>query len=384
MQEILKQFYDVITDPYKSIAEYKERTGKKVIGVFPMWIPEEIIHAAGMLPVVMWRSNEPVTWGHAHVPVYNCPMNRSIVDDAVKGKLTFMDGMVFLRQCLQSQEVPYIIERNACPSYMEYLYLPPIYHGDKASKEFTRDEFERLRRGIGGFCDEEITDKKLRESIGVYNRNRALLRKLYEIRREKPGVIRARDVLAIVWASMLMPKEEHSELVKKVITALEKKEYVHEKELERKNVLLSGCLCIHPQLEILDLIENLGMVVVDDDIYVGYRYFANDAEITETTDPIQSLVERHFIKTPVDPARGEVKLLWGDELVNKMKETNASGIITLLTKFCPPHLCYYPDVKVKLMDEGIPEVIIEVEHELISQEGIRTRLQTFVEMLRGV
>ncbi len=379
MEQVLSRLSSVTTDPYRSVADYKERTGKKVIGIFPMWIPEEIIHAAGILPVVMWRSNEAVTWGHAHVPAYNCPMNRSVIDDAVKGKLKFMDGMVFLRECLQSQEVAFVIEKNACPSYEEYLYLPPIHPGSKVSREWARQELEKLRKGLENFIGEKITAKKLNESIRVYNRNRSLLRKLYETRRKKPGIIKAADVLRVVWASMLIPKEEHSKLLRRLLSDLEKKEY---EPAGKQGVFLSGCLCIHPQFEILDMLEDLGMLVVDDDIYVGYRYFANDAKITD--DPIGSLAERHFIKSPVDPARGEVELHWGDELIEKARKAKADGVITLMTKYCPPHLCYYPDVKIKLLEAGIPEVLLEVEHETISLQGIKTRLQSFAETIGGV
>lgn len=378
MEEIMKQFVEYPSDPYTSIAKWKEHTKKKVIGIFPMWIPEEIIHAAGMLPVVMWRSNEAITWGYAHVPPYNCAINKSVVDDVVKGKLKFMDGMVFLRQCLQSQEVPFIVENNRPPAFEEYLYIPPIYHGDKASKDFTRDEFKRLRKRLEEFGGEKITDEKLNESIKLYNKNHSLLRKLYDLRKETPGILRGRDVLRIVWSSMLMPKEEHNKLLESLLSELEKNGY---KTAKGKKVFLSGCLCIHPQLELLDMIEDLGMLVVDDDIYVGYRYFANDAEITD--DPIGALMERHFIKTPVDPARGEVEVNWGKELIGKVKKLHADGIITLLTKYCPPHLCYYPDIKVELANAGIPEVLIEVEHEVISMESIKTRLQSFREMIGG-
>jgi benzoyl-CoA reductase subunit C len=175
-----------------------------------------------------------------------------------------------------------------------------------------------------------------------------------------------------------MPKEEHNKLLESLLSELEKNGY---KPAKGKKVFLSGCLCIHPQLELLDMIEDLGMLVVDDDIYVGYRYFANDAEITD--DPIGALMERHFIKTPVDPARGEVEVNWGKELIGKVKKLHADGIITLLTKYCPPHLCYYPDIKVELANAGIPEVLIEVEHEVISMESIKTRLQSFREMIGG-
>ena len=176
-----------------------------------------------------------------------------------------------------------------------------------------------------------------------------------------------------------MPKEEHSKLLESLIAKLQEKEYA---PVKNKKVFLSGCLCIHPQFEILDMIEDLGMLTVDDDIYVGYRYFANDAEITN--DPLGALVERYFIKTPVDPAKGEVEAHWGDELIDKARKASADGIITMMTKYCPPHLCYYPDVKIKLADAGVPEVMIEIEHEIISLEGTKTRLQSFAEMIGGV
>jgi len=95
MEKVLTEIAEVTADPYGYVAGLKERKKKKVIGCFPMHIPEEIIHAADIIPVVIWRGNEPVTWGHAHVPPYDCGITRSFVDDAVRGKLDFMDGMVF-------------------------------------------------------------------------------------------------------------------------------------------------------------------------------------------------------------------------------------------------------------------------------------------------
>ena len=124
------------------------------------------------------------------------------------------------------------------------------------------------------------------------------------------------------------------------------------------------------------------MLIVDDDIYVGYRYFANDAEITD--DPIGALVERHFIKSPVDPAKGDIESDWGGELIEKAGKAKADGVVSLLTKYCPPHLCYYADIKRKFLDAGIPEVLVEVEHEIISLQGIKTRLQAFSETIGGV
>ena len=124
MEGVLSKIAEVTSDPYAYVAELKERKGRGIVGCFPMYVPEEIVHAAGLIPVVIWRGNESVTWGHAHVPPYDCGIVRSFVDDAVRGRLDFMDGMVFhVRQCLQVGEFPLIVERNVRPAYMKVLYL---------------------------------------------------------------------------------------------------------------------------------------------------------------------------------------------------------------------------------------------------------------------
>ena len=75
---------------------------------------------------------------------------------------------------------------------------------------------------------------------------------------------------------------------------------------------------------------------------------------------------------------------WGEEAIRKMKDNDAKGIISVIVKFCPPHTCYYPDFKSKMEEESVPEMMIQMEHEIISLEGIKTRLQSFVEIIGGV
>jgi len=377
MERILKKFFELTTNPYSSLAEWKEKNKKKIIGCYPMYLPEEIIHAAGMLPVVIWRSNEPVTMGHAHVAPFNCGLTRSFVDDAVKGKLSFLDGMVFYRMCLQAQSLPFIIERNARPSYVEYLYLPALYPG-ASIRDYLIEEFERLKKSLEEFSGQEITVRSLNQSISVYNRNRQLLAEVYALRREKPGLIKGREMQAIVNSSMLMPKEEHNQLLEELIPELKKRSPADQKV----RMVIYGGLCQTVQPEVLDLIESLGMVIVDDDMYVGSRYFANEVEASEK--PIESLANRYLKKLPPCPTKGDWETDWTDYVIEIVKRNKAQGVITMLVKFCPPHLCYYPDLKRKFAEHGIPEVLIELEHEVVSMEQTRTRLQSFIEIIGGV
>ena len=110
--EPIEELITLAQNPYETLAKWKNETGKKIIGITPMHFPEEIIHAAGMLPVEMWTSDELITLGNAHVTPYYCGLTRSIIDDAVKGKLFFIDGIVTYETCIQARTLPLILEKN--------------------------------------------------------------------------------------------------------------------------------------------------------------------------------------------------------------------------------------------------------------------------------
>jgi len=214
----------------------------------------------------------------------------------------------------------------------------------------------------------------------IYNKNRSLLERVYEIRREKPEILKAREVMQIVWSSMLMPKEDHNRLLTELIKGMEAKTVEPEKDKIR--VIPVGCLCQTMQFDILDLIEDLGMIIPDDDLYIGSRYFANLVNIDGS--PLEAIADRYLTRTPVCPTKGVWQIHWGDEAIRKMRDNNAKGIISILVKYCPPHACYYPDFSSKMEKEGINEIMIEMEHEIITLGTIKTRLQSFVEIIGGV
>ncbi|MDY6854553.1 MAG: 2-hydroxyacyl-CoA dehydratase family protein [Thermodesulfobacteriota bacterium] len=380
MEKILGKIAEVTSDPYAYVEDVREKKQKKIIGCFPMHVPEEIVHAAGMIPVVIWRGNEFVTWGHSHVPPYDCGITRSFVDDAVRGRLSFMDGMVFhVRQCLQVGEFPLIMERNVKPAYQKVLYMPPIFEGDSL-KDYLVEDLESFKSSLEAFSGDKITDDKLSKSIEVYNKNRELLERVYQLRRERPEILKAKEIMQIVWSSMLMQKEEHNELLEELVKEMEGATV--EPQEDKIRVFPVGCLCQTMQFDILDLIEDLGMIIPDDDLYVGSRYFAN--RVSQNGNPLEALADRYLKKSPLCPTKGVWDLDWGEEVIERMEKCGAKGVISILVKFCPPHTCYYPDFKSKMEEKNVHEIMIQVEHEVISLEGIKTRLQSFVEIIGGV
>ena len=145
---------------------------------------------------------------------------------------------------------------------------------------------------------------------------------------------------------------------------------------------LSGHFCQAPKLEILNLIESCGATIVGDDLYHGFRYISTD--VRETGDPVDALAEWYMArntKVPC-PTRVQNNVDWDGYLINAVKEERAEGVIVLMAKFCEPHMYYYPEVKEAFERHGVPHLLIETEHEGMALEGLRTRVETFVEIVR--
>ena len=386
MMEELRIFRDVVADPYQSLIKWKEQhPEKKVIGLFPMHLPEEMVHAAGMLPVMLWESNEPITVAHSHYTPYNCALSRSVIDDAIKGKLAFLDGMLFYDTCLQAKGLPFVIGRNAAPKFLEATYIPAIIHpmNVKTSRRYLLAYWEALKEKLENYAGKRFTDEDLSNSILVYNENRLLLRRVYEIRQRHPWLLRARDVLALVWSSMLMDKEEHNSLLRKLLPVLEKQEKEplgsSSGQNSRPRLVVSGHLCFAPKPAMLDLIEDMGTWIVGDDLFTGWRYIANDCSMQG--NPLESLVDDYLLREPPCLTKVDWETHAADFILSVVRRSGANGVVQLLVKFCPPHLCVYPEIKRRLSDSGVSEIMVETEHELTGLEQMRTKVQTFVETL---
>jgi bcr-type benzoyl-CoA reductase subunit C len=341
-----------------------------------MHIPEEIIHAAGALPVVLWESQEPVTLGFRHIQPFYCGLARSYVDMAAKGKLEFLDGVVSSNQCLASRGMHFVTNANSFFGYLHSVYQPQDL--DKSvSKDFLVEELERFRASLGRFIGNSITDESLQRSIKLYNEHRALLRKLYDLRRKNPAALKAKEVSAVVRSGMLMPIEEHNKLLQQLLSETTPTAAGRGKT----RVFLSGTLCEAANNDILDSIEGAGGLVVDDDLYVGSRYF--DTDVAVNGNPMEALAGRYLHKnlrcyTTVAAGRDP-----GDQLVQTVKKSRAKGVITVQAKYCDPCHFVYPDIKRKLEQAGIPELLLEVDSGSVSLERARIRVQAFIEMLGG-
>lgn len=206
------------------------------------------------------------------------------------------------------------------------------------------------------------------------------------MKKTKPGLISADDVVKVVTSSMLMPKEEHSKLL---VEFLSKAEGLTGYTEGKVGLILIGHPCSPPEKKILDLIEELGAVILDDDLFTGHRYFNTDPK--PNGDPIESLAN-HFLDNIPCPVKhypdhflnlSRTTPDYPDFVIDMFKRRRAKGVINLGVMYCDPYDFEYPYLKERLEKEKIPLLNIRTGPGSVSIESIRTRLAAFLEMLQS-
>jgi benzoyl-CoA reductase subunit C len=377
-REAVARLAEVADDPHRYVGDWKRSHRGKVIGTMPMNFPHDIVHAAGALPVLVQESSAPITGGRSLLPEFYCGYTRSLADQADTGELDVFDAFLCVDHCI-SLLGAYDGIRFTLPDRPAPLTQFVASMDEAWSYPSVRGRVDEVRSQIEEFLGVTISPEALSDSIRAFNRNRQLLRGLYDLRRSGRARITPTDMQVLVKSSMVMDIDEHTEILTDAVNALAES---RDQVAERVPVHLSGHLCHAPKPALLDLIEDCGAVVVDDDLFTGFRYISTD--VPEDGDPFDALVRWYFernVKAP-DPTRVQNDVDWDRYLLDSLEQSGAAGVIVLMAKFCEPHMLYYPQLRKSLDSNQIPHLLIETEHEGLPEEAVRTRLEAFVERIR--
>lgn len=377
MDEILATMAAVAADPLGYARQWKQETQGRVIGLFPMHFPGELAHAAGALPVILQEDDEPVTVGQAQVFNFYCGYNRSIIDQALRGEFEVLDAILFGDHCVQLLGTADVIRASLPKLPILFNQLCSILDAEWAKAETTRT-FSQLWKELEALIGQPIAPEQVQASICLFNRNRALIRQFYDLRRAGQIALTGRQMQDVVKSSMVMDRAQHTALLEKLVPGLERRG----PPADAVRVFLSGHLCHAPKLPVLDLVEECGGVVVDDDLYHGFRFVFWD--VAETGDPVEALADWYLLrstKVPC-PTRAVKSLDWEDYLLRNVRASGAQGLIVLMAKFCEPHMYFYPEIKDAFDRNGIPHLLVETEHEEMPMEALKTRVETFIEIAK--
>jgi benzoyl-CoA reductase subunit C len=353
--------------------------GRKVIGYMPIYVPREIIHAAGMLPlgIVGGGDQLEVIHGDAYYQSYICRIPRSTVELGLSGRLDFVDGMLFPSICDVIRNLSGMWKLMFPNVYARYFDVPQNYR-DSIGGNYYTNELAELRADLAKLRGQPITDEELRRSIEVYNENRRLVRELYEFRAERPWQAPAAEIYLVVRAGLVLPVEEHSALLRDYMAAARRQE---RPVRDNCRIVLTGAFCEQPPLSLIKSLELSGCYVVDDDLLLVTRWLQGD--VSTQGDPLENLSQAFLHQSESTAAKYEPNLKEkGQHLVRAVRRSAAEGVIFACPSFCDPALLERPMLQHVLKDAGIPYIAFKYAENSGQMQPIREQAGTFADSIK--
>lgn len=372
LDETLTACRELVEDPtFPTVKRWRERGGK-TLGHFQVYFPEEIAHAASMLPVKIRGAAVEATHADSHFGSYLCSILKTSLEVSLNNEIA-LDMFVSHPICDAARNLAAIWGRNH--SYpCQILYLPQNPNSTHSSA-YLRDEYNRMRKEIEQITGAEITDSALAHSIEVFNENRRLMRELYRIKRETPWKIAAEDACCLVSAGGLIPREEHNDLLQFALPKIEKREA---KQEDRLRVVFEGAFCEQPPI---DLVRMLGRTcyVVDDDWLIGLRWLTED--VPASAEPMFALAESYIERSSYSPVQHDNRKPKEEMLLKRIRGAKADAAIVAAAKMCEPGLEEQVAYSYALDKENIPYFVTEFEENMTSFEHLGLQVETFLENL---
>jgi benzoyl-CoA reductase subunit C len=353
--------------------------GRKVVAFMPIYVPREIIHAAGMLPFGVFGGGDQleVIQGDAFFQSYICRIPRSTIELVLTNRLDFVDGMLFPSICDVIRNLSGMMKMIRPEVYSHYFDVPQNYQDDVGG-EYYSGELQELRQGLEKLGGREITDDALRGSIAIFNENRQLVNRFYAMRARYPWRIPAAEAYLLMRAGMLIPVEEHNQLLLDYMAIAEQTE---RPQRDNCRVVVSGMFCEQPPLNLIKSIELSGCYVIDDDFMLTNRWLTADVPIEG--DPIKNLAEtfiHHSVKTSATYEPNEEEK--GLYLVDAVRRSQAEGVIFAAPSFCDPALLERPMLQDALNEAKIPYISFKYSENSGQMQPIREQAGTFADSIK--
>jgi len=367
-----------INDTFPKTPELLEhkRQGKKVFGWLCTYVPEEIIHAAGVLPIRIsgYSQEMELEDGNAYLYINNCSFSRSCLQMGIKGDYQFLDGVVAGSTCDGVRRL-FDLWHYYIKVPFQHILTVPRKSTEKAH-DLYYDQVLGFKQRLEEYLGIEITDEKLYHSIEVYNQSRELLGRLYELRKLGIPPITGAETMEVLNASVRMPKELFNEYLKQLLDELPVSGRSHS---GRARLMITGSNMNNP--EFLRSIEEQGGLVVTDELCTSTRYWSDPVVLDGERTPLQAIARRYLNNFPC------ARMFPSDERFNRIldlaRDFEVEGVISQIIRYCVPYAHDMPLITERLKAQGIPTLSLDVEYGTSGSGQIRTRVQAFLEMLEA-
>ena len=381
----LNRVQEIYQDRTQRVRELKA-DGKKVIGYLHIYPVLEIMTAADLVPYSMFGDmKEPITKADSALPTIVCPFLRSLLDQGLKGKYDFLDGVVMAHMCEVGEKLAHVWRTYIDLPYSHFIDTPHTTY--QVAVEHHKEQLKAFKESLEEFTGTEITPGRLKAAVEMHNEQRALVRELYDLKKPDPPLISGTETLKVIMALMSLPVEEGNDLLRQVISELKQGSRAPEKKSAR--LLVWGSMMDNTAL--IDMVEDSGANVVMDDLWVGSQPYFADVEATD--DPLDGLAYRYLVElkcprtfkaTPVDSTRK----VYMDDLESRFRyvkdfaeEWKVNGVVLETMRYCDIQGYDVPALRDYLDSNGLPSTHIDWNYSEAALAPLRTRIQAFVEVV---
>ena len=347
------------------------------LGYFPVYFPDEIAHAAGLLPLNILGGGNKLEMKHADARMgsFVCSICRSTTELGLNGSLNSLAGFVTHPICDAAKHLAGIWSRNLPEQMAEILYLPQNPNTPGAAR-YIAAEYQRLRAELARMAGHAVSDVAIRASIRIYNKKRRLMRELYRIRCDEPWKVSCSESYMLVRAGTRMSCEAHIVILEEALAAIRQRQVVAQ---DKPRVVFVGGFCEQPPLEMLETLDD-ACYIVDDDLLIGQRWLTEDVP-EHAGDPIWALAESYIQRSNARPVQHDERKPKGENLMAMLRNAKADAAILTAAKFCEPGLDEQLFWSKDLDEAGIQYLVLEFEEKMTSFEQMSMQVETFAESL---
>lgn len=368
-----------INNPY--IQEWKN-AGKSVIGHYCTYIPEELLHAANLLPFRIRATGcEDTDLGDVYMVRFTCSFVRMTLNLALKGAYDFLDGLMMSNCCDHARRMYELFDLEVF-SRKEFKKKPPRFYTsiphvitEEGFAYYKKQVYELKSQLEDQFHLDRITDDDLINSIKIYNTNRKLMRDIYSLRKLQNPKITGTEALLISIANNSAPKEIANKELKRILTILKERKGIGTK---KKRIMLVGSVIDNSSFT--QLIEEAGGEIIADLLCFGSRNILDDVEVNQDKSPLDQIAARVYYRMSC-PRMMDDHARRFTFIKQEIKKANVQGLILEKINNCDLHGCEHMNLSHELKSSGIPIFSVDRENFQKDYTRLRTRIEAFIEML---
>lgn len=377
--ELITRCRDLYEDlNFSYIKEWKEKTEGKAIGIFPIYVPKEILYAAGMLPVELYGGGDilDVVKGDSYYQSYICHIPRSVLDLGLTGRLDELEGIICPFTCDVVRNFTGVW-KLLFPEKYSRLFDQPQATNSEIAMEYFVAQCQEILSDLESLTGQKATVQRLNTAIELYNENRRLIKRVYDMRAEQPWQIPTAEVYLLMRAGCVLDVSEHNQWLQDYMKAVGQ---LDRKPEDKVRVVVSGAFCEQPSVSLIRAMELSGCYIVDDDFILGNRYL--DVDVKVGNDPLRALAEAYVSSRVPSSCRFEEYDPKTGRLIQQVQERRAEGVLFAAPSFCDPALEDRPYHQKGLDREGIRYISLQYAEDTAQFGAIREQIGTFTDSIK--